>query len=275
MDKKKIAAALALIPFFTWLVGWGQPWHFLVLALPLGAMVGAYELARMVFPASARVERLLTVLFSGFLCVLAQTGEMDAAVAGLSAATILSLSALMLIHKDLDGVFPAAAKVVFGAVYVGLLVGVVVALKRLEPAAGGAKLLIILFALTWAGDAGAFFAGSLLGKHKLWPAVSAGKTWEGLVGGFISTLLIAQVAAAWIDIWDWRDGLIVGALIGVFGPVGDLVESAIKRGAGVKDSGVFLPGHGGVLDRIDSILFTAPILYYYVLWYGIARVSAF
>lgn len=273
MDKKKIVAALALIPFFAWLVGWGKPEYFLALALPLGALVGAYELGRLTMPGH-KFEQALLVMASVFACVASQTGEMEATVGAVCAIVVLTLSALLFKERDLAAIYTSTAKIVFGAVYVGLLVGVVVAIKRLEPGLGNTKLLFLLFALTWAGDAGAFFAGSLWGKRKLWPAVSAGKTWEGLVGGFVCTIAFALGVAWFSKIWIWQDGLILGVLVGVFGPIGDLVESAIKRGANVKDSGVFLPGHGGVLDRIDSILFTAPIVYYYALLNGPLRIAA-
>ncbi|MCL4234383.1 MAG: phosphatidate cytidylyltransferase [Deltaproteobacteria bacterium] len=273
MDKKKITAALALIPAFAWLVGWGKPEYFLALALPLGALLGAYELGRLTMPGRT-FEQALLVVMSGFACAASQTGEMEIAAGALCAVVILTLTSVMFRERELGLIFDRTAKIVFGAVYVGFLVGIVVAIKRLEPGLGNTKLLMMLFALTWAGDAGAFFAGSLWGKRKLWPAVSAGKTWEGLVGGFASTIAFALAIAAISNVWIWQDGLILGAVIGVFGPIGDLVESAIKRGANVKDSGMFLPGHGGVLDRIDSILFTAPIVYYYALLNGPLRVAA-
>lgn len=266
MDKKKITAALALIPAFAWLVGWGKPEYFLALALPLGALLGAYELGRLVLP-DRKFEQALLVVMSGFACVASQTGEMEIAAGALCAVVILSLTAVMFRERDLGMIFDRTAKIVFGAVYVGFLVGIVVAIKRLEPGLGNTKLLMMLFALTWAGDAGAFFAGSLWGRRKLWPAVSAGKTWEGLIGGYMATIAFGLGVAGISDVWCWQDGLILGAVIGVFGPIGDLVESAIKRGANVKDSGMFLPGHGGVLDRVDSLTYTAPLFLHYVRYF--------
>jgi phosphatidate cytidylyltransferase len=126
------------------------------------------------------------------------------------------------------------------------------------------KLVILLFALVWINDAGAFFVGSAMGKKPLAPRISPKKTWEGTLGGFAATVILALLVGLFSRLSVWQ-GLFLGVVLGVAGPVGDLVESALKRGAGVKDSGAFLPGHGGVLDRIDSVIFCAPILYYFVV----------
>ncbi len=114
-------------------------------------------------------------------------------------------------------------------------------------------------------DTGAYFTGHLIGKHKLAPLVSPGKTVEGFIGGIVASIL----AAFFCKFIFWREFafvpcLILGTLIGIVGPIGDLSESLIKRSVNVKDSGQFIPGHGGLLDRVDALLFTAPTVYYYV-----------
>ncbi|HMM21597.1 MAG TPA: phosphatidate cytidylyltransferase [Selenomonadales bacterium] len=116
---------------------------------------------------------------------------------------------------------------------------------------------------TWASDTLAFFVGSQFGRHKLAPAVSPGKTWEGGAGGIAGSILAVTGLGTICDI-PLAHSLVIGGLVGIVGPLGDLVESAIKRSAGVKDSGRLLPGHGGVLDRFDSVMFTAPTVYYYI-----------
>jgi len=113
------------------------------------------------------------------------------------------------------------------------------------------------FILIWLNDTGAYFAGRSLGRHKLAPAISPGKTWEGWAGGLLASMGAALLLAAWMPAeapW-WMLALVVS----VFGPAGDLAESALKRRAGVKDSGALLPGHGGILDRFDSHIFAAPL----------------
>jgi phosphatidate cytidylyltransferase len=152
----------------------------------------------------------------------------------------------------------------FVILYPGLLTGFVGALKSYEAVYDGTKLVMVLFALVWVNDAGAFFAGSALGKRKLAPRISPNKTWEGTIGGFAASVLLGLVIAA-LSRFTAGQGLLLGVILGVIGPLGDLAESALKRGAGVKDSGALLPGHGGVLDRIDSVIVCAPLLYYFVL----------
>ena len=122
-------------------------------------------------------------------------------------------------------------------------------------------LLLALFVCIWANDTGAYCVGSLIGKHKMIPVVSPGKTWEGLIGGFCTSLIAGGVFSFFIDnyaLWQW---LIFAFVVSLFGTFGDLMESLLKRSIGVKDSGKFLPGHGGVLDRFDSFLLAMPAIW--------------
>ncbi|MCZ7584866.1 MAG: phosphatidate cytidylyltransferase [Deltaproteobacteria bacterium] len=270
--KKKIIAGFLLLPAAIWLLGFAPPAVLLAVVLLIGGLAGSFEFSRLVFRPEDHAEIVLTVGASVVLCVLAQTGEGDALFLGLS-AVFITVTAAMLFTKDFNAAFPRAATIITGAIYTGAFAGLVVAMRRMEPGLGGTKLVIAHFALTWANDAGAFFVGSRYGKTKLWPAVSAGKTWEGAFGGAASSVLAGLVIAAASPVWLLRDGLILGGLFAVATPIGDLIESAMKRSAGVKDSGFFLPGHGGALDRIDSILFTAPIMYFYALLVGPLRVG--
>ena len=124
------------------------------------------------------------------------------------------------------------------------------------------------FLVLMGSDTGAYYTGRLLGKHKLAPSISPGKTWEGAVGGMAATLLLAALA----HFWFFRElslvaALALAAVMNVLGVVGDLTESALKRGAKAKDAAQILPGHGGFLDRLDSLLFNAPLIYYFALYY--------
>jgi phosphatidate cytidylyltransferase len=128
----------------------------------------------------------------------------------------------------------------------------------------GPKLLLFACGITWAGDTLAYFVGSGLGKHLLAPRLSPKKTWEGSVGGMIGSLLVAYGFSYWIKI-PVGHLLAMGAIGNVAGQMGDLLESAYKRSAGVKDSGGLLPGHGGILDRIDALILCIPVIWYYVV----------
>lgn len=126
-------------------------------------------------------------------------------------------------------------------------------------------LILYVFITIWANDTFAYLSGSAWGKHKIWPAVSPGKSWQGFAGGFIASLGIGYLAGLNFSILSISEGVIFGALISLFATIGDFFESALKRHAGVKDSGNVLPGHGGILDRIDSILFVIPAVFAYLL----------
>jgi phosphatidate cytidylyltransferase len=150
----------------------------------------------------------------------------------------------------------------FGVLYLGLTLGTL-SMTRLLPL--GEWLICFLLLVTWASDTGAYLVGTLYGRHRLAPTISPKKTVEGLVGGLIAAI-IAGYAARWWFLPDLSglDCLILATLLTLTGLWGDLTESAMKRSVGMKDTGGILPGHGGMLDRLDSLLFTAPVFYYYV-----------
>lgn len=133
----------------------------------------------------------------------------------------------------------------------------------------GAWLVLFLLFLIWACDSGAYFTGRYFGKHKLCPNLSPGKTWEGAVGGVVIAAVVALLTGGWLA-FPLVNRMAIGALIAVTAILGDLVESAMKREIGIKDFGSIMPGHGGVLDRFDSLLFSAPVLLYIVKLYYLA-----
>lgn len=127
----------------------------------------------------------------------------------------------------------------------------------------GAWLVMFVFLTTWAVDTGAYFAGRAFGKRKLAPSLSPGKTIEGSIGGFVLAIIVGAVVGQLIKL-PQPHGLILGALVGIAAQFGDLTESALKREVGIKDFGALIPGHGGMLDRIDSLLFTGPLVFWYL-----------
>ena len=135
-----------------------------------------------------------------------------------------------------------------------------------NPAGGGAGLLLYLVFLTQFNDVAQYTWGKLFGKHKVIPKVSPKKTWEGLIGGNLTTLLLAILIAPYLTPLNMWQAAGAGLIIGVFGFIGDVTISALKRDIGVKDSGSLIPGHGGVLDRIDSLTYTAPLFFHYVYY---------
>ena len=131
------------------------------------------------------------------------------------------------------------------------------------------QLIIVLLIAVAAFDVGSYFVGKALGSRKLSPKLSPNKTVEGLIGGIVATVLIAVIAGAAVDVFDFGNALAVCGAIIVAAPLGDLAESLVKRSLGIKDMGQLIPGHGGVLDRIDSYLFAVPIAYFVLRWTGL------
>jgi phosphatidate cytidylyltransferase len=135
----------------------------------------------------------------------------------------------------------------------------------------GRELVYLAVFTTFVNDIGAFFIGRAWGKHKLASTISPGKSWEGAIGGFLSAIIGALVIFAILTQFftlpfAYWQVILLGCLVGIFAQLGDLAESLLKRNMGAKDSGKLLPGHGGILDRLDSVIFVGPMVYYYVIW---------
>lgn len=168
-----------------------------------------------------------------------------------------------LLSRQLLTVITALSGTVLGVLYVAFLASYLIALRKLP---GGENFASLAFIVTWARDAGAYGIGSMLKKgHVLLPRISPHKTLEGTLAGLVFALAFALLTKlVFFPSEGYLHFIVIGCLLGVLGQAGDLVESMFKRSAGVKDTGTLLPLHGGVLDRIDGLLFTAPVLYYYV-----------
>jgi phosphatidate cytidylyltransferase len=188
----------------------------------------------------------------------------------LATACLLLPLAFALRHPDRPRAVESVAVTILGVLYVGWLSAHFVLLRELPWRAGteyaqGASFVFLAFFITWSCDTGAYVVGRSLGRTRPWTRISPAKSVEGAVGGFVLALLAAFVARAWFAPYlSWIDALALGALVGTFAQVGDLVESLLKRDAQHDDSSDLIPGHGGVLDRFDSLYFAVPIVYYYL-----------
>jgi phosphatidate cytidylyltransferase len=187
---------------------------------------------------------------------------------GLSAVVTGLIAASLVWHTLFVQVRTAdTALTVFGAVYTGFLLAYFVLVRSLD---AGLVLSIVLIASVWANDVGAFFIGSLLGKHRLAPHISPKKSWEGFLAGVGGSLAVwamaAFIPASGITL---VQALVTGLAVGLASVIGDLAESRMKREAGVKDSGTSLPGHGGFLDRLDSLIFVCLVAYWVLWWAGV------
>ncbi len=218
----------------------------------------------------ARIRGLTPATDAGVVCGTVVTLSAFCGRFGLTASALCASAVVVCAMQVVRGRLSIAdmAASVFGVVYVGWFGAHVVLLHRVPGAGPG--LVTVLVVVVTLGDTGAYTIGSWIGKRKLAPKVSPNKTWEGAAGGFVFAVIgmvalySLRAGVGWQALPDWGLGryLATGAVLTVAGQFGDLAESALKRDAGLKDSGAIFPGHGGVLDRCDSYLFAAPVLYY-------------
>ncbi len=255
----RIASAAVGLPVIGALVFW-QDWRGLGGLCLLAAYLGLVEYGRIMLRDRPRAERggLVLVGLGLYLGLVLDPQRCFA----WAAASVLATSLMLLSRvSEIPGAANRLTASVFGVFYVG---GLLAALPLLHRGAG-AGWVALAIAVTFANDTGAYFAGRAFGRHKLAPAISPGKTVEGAVGGLVAALTVTLVARAYfLPTLRLRDSLIIGVVASVVGPAGDLVESLLKRTGGVKDSGRSIPGHGGVLDRIDALLFVSAYVYLHV-----------
>jgi len=179
-----------------------------------------------------------------------------------------SLTAAMVRGAPFDRMLLSVGVTVLSVMYVVLLGGHLIAVRVGFQPSLSRHLLSFFFLVIMGSDAAAYYGGRMFGRHKLAPTVSPGKTWEGAVAGMLASLLLAAAAHYWFFTnLPLKFGLPLAAVMNVVGVFGDLTESALKRSAGAKDTAQVLPGHGGILDRIDSLLFNAPVIYYFAWAY--------
>jgi phosphatidate cytidylyltransferase len=192
-------------------------------------------------------------------------------IPGLTVATVAAILIGLAVHLPLfakqEVVLPSLGAMVFSLLYLPFLISHVLLLSQVE---SGRRWIFFLFLVIFAGDTGAYYVGHRWGRHKLWPAVSPGKTVEGAAGGLISSLAMALFAGKMLlSLGEAGVGflLVLGFVMAAVGQMGDLMESMLKRVSQVKDAGTLLPGHGGLLDRLDSLIFAFPITYYGVVFF--------
>jgi phosphatidate cytidylyltransferase len=186
----------------------------------------------------------------------------------LIALTIATLASATLRGAPFDTIISSSGATILGVLYVVLLGGHLVAVRRGFSQQLSAHLLSFFFLVIMGADIAAYYAGRAFGKHKLAPKISPGKTWEGVAGGLLAGLLLAAVSHFWFfKNLPLKWALPLAGVMTILGILGDLTESALKRSAGAKDAANILPGHGGLLDRLDSLLFNAPLIYYFARIY--------
>ena len=280
---KRVITALVLVPIVLVLVFLGPRWQWLfTLAVAAVAALAGWEYMALSRRCGANPPRIATMV--ALLALFAVNFEWPDLTPALFGILGLGLLVYCTFFKPVAETIADASASIFCLLYTGLTL---IALPSLREQANGPSLLVFLLCVVWTGDTAAYYAGRAWGHHKMAPSLSPGKTWEGAIASVAGSVVIAAVLVSlstvmqepsnsavlsWLErtfpsavlsypdeMWYW---LGLAAIINVAGQVGDLAESALKRSASVKDSGTLLPGHGGMLDRIDALLLAGPVLWY-------------
>jgi phosphatidate cytidylyltransferase len=292
---KRIATAVVLIPIVMLLV-LRAPVPVLAVFAAAVALATVQEFLKLTESYGVEPLRLPTYIFVGLIFVLlaltaaAENPQVSALKFVLAAGFASALAPFIFLtiamrRTQLSGAYPAAAASTFAFVYVALPMAMLVQLRQQW---AGAFWLLYLLLVVWAGDIFAYFVGRSVGRHLMAPRISPKKTWEGAAASLAASLVVGSLLFTYalpissfllrLRLIERRDGLfglekpelwpviLLTMAVNIAAQLGDLVESLIKRGAGVKDSGTLLPGHGGMLDRIDALLFAAPVLWFYAVW---------
>jgi phosphatidate cytidylyltransferase len=260
----RLATTAVLAPLVVWLI-FGAPvalFRALVVALSAAAV---WEIDRM-FERAGRAR-------AGWLGVVLGAAVTASFVVDGGPRVVLVLAILIALGAPVvSGRAPStepAATMLFALAYVSWLLGHAILLRDLP---GGGALVLFLVVVTWVGESAAYAVGSSIGRHKLAPVVSPGKTIEGSAAQVVGSVGTAVLLKLWlVPEWSLAYAVAAGVLLGVLGQLGDLAESVIKRSLGAKDTGGLIPGHGGVLDRLDGLLFNVPAFFYFVTASGVSR----
>lgn len=259
-DPRRIYTVLVLAPLLYAVIRYLPPFAFSGVVVLAGALA-LFEFYRLCLSSRSHFW-LMGIGLAGFSAVILGAHRPEIIVPSLLVTLIGIISVPLFSRTPLEQSLRDGAMALFGVLYLGLTLGPL-SMTRLLPQ--GEWLIFFLLLVTWASDTGAYYVGTLYGRHRLAPTISPKKTYEGLMGGLVGAIVAAYAIRWWfLPQLSSLDCLVLGTLLTLTGLWGDLTESAMKRSVGIKDSGGILPGHGGMLDRLDSLLFTAPAFYYYV-----------
>ena len=264
------------------LIVWAGDIYFLLL-IELGIFLGVYEFCDILKQRGLTPYKSLAILSSLILGLDAYFQSHLFTIVTITMLVIVVAFAELCRRKKEEAIFHLSGTV-FGVIYVGWLLNHLILLMQMPetlepivytnifniPIRLGTSLALLPFVLTWCNDTTAFFIGRRFGQRPLLPSVSPKKTWEGVIGGAVGAILAAfiyqQIYAPYLS---WFDCMVLGGGVAIIAPIGDLVESMIKRDVKLKDVATHLPGHGGFLDLVDSLLFTAPLIYYYLRFFAV------
>ncbi|WP_268746204.1 phosphatidate cytidylyltransferase [Geoalkalibacter ferrihydriticus] len=253
------------LPALLLYIYFANPFFYRLLILVVAGLA-LLEFYRMVLPAERKQEQLPAVAGGVLFVLLTATGNATAILAGMSLLLLFWVGWFLFNFRDLNSVIHHLGLIYLGIFYVGLPLGLLAALGDVP---WGRQWVFFILLLAMASDTAAYFIGVTFGRRKLYPAISPNKSIEGALGGLAGALIGAVAAKYWffpvLSVWEC---LLLGLLLGPLAQIGDLAESMLKRSFGVKDSGHLIPGHGGILDRLDSLLLLFPPVYFFALLRG-------
>lgn len=261
MLKKRVIVALWGIPLLIAVVWFGEPWFTILVAI--WGLLAVFEFYRMV-----TASKVLPLTYFGLiwtlLFILSPHFDYDFLIPLLLTSTVILSLIWLLLRQRKEAAFTSWAWTIAGILYMGWLLSYLIALRGLDD---GRNWVFLALFTTFGSDTTAFFIGRALGRHHLAPSISPGKTWEGAIAGVFGAIIVSLILVTLLNLpVNYAQAILLGLLVSIFGQLGDLIESLLKRTMGVKDSGKLLPGHGGFLDRIDSVVFAGVVVYYYVIW---------
>jgi phosphatidate cytidylyltransferase len=267
MLKQRVITGLWGIPLLIAAVWFAQPLPWFTILVAIWGLLAVYEFYKLVAGAKVPPLTYFGLIWTLLFIISPHCSYAFTMPLLLTSAVVLSLFWL-LVRPQKEGTFMGWAWTIAGILYIGWLLSHLVALRGIELPGieeAGRNLVFLALFTTFGSDTAAYFTGRALGRHHLAPSISPGKTWEGTIAGFLGAIIVSLLFTMVLPLSYWQ-AILLGFLVSLFGQLGDLIESLLKRNMGVKDSGRLLPGHGGALDRIDSVVFAGVVVYYYVIW---------
>lgn len=263
----RILVAVLTIPFLLGLSYWGGI-PFLILILGIG-LFSFNEFAEMMKNKDHHVNRIFGNMIVLIIILNTYYFFIEFELLILSSMILLLIAELF---KNKGSAIQNLGSTLLGILYIGVFSSAIISVREFYAGSlqyqNGGWIIISIFITLWVTDSAAYFLGSAFGKRKLFPRVSPNKSWEGAISGFLFSMITMVILKAFVlSFFTWIDAIVFGLIIGLFGQIGDLIESLIKRDAGVKDSSNIIPGHGGIFDRFDSLIFSAPIIYIYMYYF--------
>ncbi len=272
MIKKRAITVLWAIPILTVAIWFDKPLPWFTILVAIWGLLAVFEVYKLV-AASGVMPLTYFGLVWTLLFILSPHFDYDLLVPLLLTSSIILPLIWLLLRSQKARTFTSWAWTIAGILYIGWLLSYFVALRGMGD---GATLVFLALFVTFSSDTAAFFIGKTWGKHHLAPSISPGKTWEGAIAGVFGAILVSlfftlprlftlpnPLYLQQLNCWQ---AILLGIVVSIFGQLGDLVESLFKRNMGVKESSRLIPGHGGFLDRIDSVVFAGIVVYYYAIW---------